>query len=141
MDAFNKRWRAVTVCASTVVDRDVCANLEPPQQQRCAWFALGDDAFSRLGRLCHIPGEWFVNLDLIEQLHPRRDTSDLACVPDGDAAVARLKRYLRRTAPPAAHHVSFDDDCDPQLITARSRSALVTALHGVARIAASERAR
>jgi hypothetical protein len=37
--------------------------------------------------------------------------------------------------------VSFDDDCDPQLITARSRSALVTALHGVARIAASERTR
>jgi hypothetical protein len=138
MDAFNKRWRALTVCAATVVERDICANLEPPEQ-RCTWFALGDDAFFPLGRLCHIPGEWFVNLDLIEQLHPRRDPTELACVPDGEAAVTRVRRYLRRTAPAVARQVSFDSDCDPQLITARSRGALVTALHGVAHLAAVAR--
>jgi hypothetical protein len=138
MDAFNRRSRAVTVCASTVVEREVCGNLEPPKE-RCTWFALGDSGFFPLGRLCHVTSEWFVNLDLIEQLYPRRDPTELACVPHGDAAVARVRRYLRRTAPAVAHQVSFDSDCDPQLITARRRSALVTALRAVAHLAAVAR--
>jgi hypothetical protein len=138
MDAFNERWRAVTACAPDVAERDVCGNLKRTKE-RCDWYALGDGGFFPLGQLCRVPSEWFVNLDLIEQFYPRSDPTELACVPHGDAAVARLRRYLRRTAPLVAHGVFFDDDCDPQLITAPSRSALVTALHGVAHIAASER--
>ena len=139
MDAFNRRWRAATVCDASVEGpvRDVCGNLTP--QRRCDWYALGDTGSFPLGTLCDYGREWSVLLDLIEQLYPRRVQADLACDPEGDAALDRVERYLRRTAARVLRNVFFDSDCDPQLIAAPYRSAMVTVLHGVARLAASAR--
>ena len=142
MDDFNSSWRATTVCLSTLKGtvRDTCGNVPRPKEP-CDWYALGDSGFFGLGALCRVEREWSIDLDLIEQFHPRADPGELACFPQGDDALDRLKRYLRRTAPRVARNLFFDADCDPQLIVASYRSAVVTALHAVARIAAAERAR
>jgi hypothetical protein len=116
-----------------------CGNL-PRANEPCDWYAIGEGGIFGRGQLCRAGREWGVNVDLIEQFHPRADPGELACVPQGDDALDRLKRYLRRTAPRVARTLFFDADCDPQLIVASYRSAVVTALHAVARIGAAERA-
>jgi hypothetical protein len=142
VDQFNRHWRAQTVCAVGMHSqvRASCGNVPQPKRP-CAWTLLGDAGFFPLGELCWVKGRWFVNLDLIEQFHPNADPADLACVPDGDRALARVRRYVERTAPRVARQVFFDEDCDPQLVDARSRTAVITVLHAVARIGARARAK
>jgi hypothetical protein len=75
------------------------------------------------------------NIDLVGELNP--PGGDLNCVPEGDAALHRLRAYLVRTAPVVAKRLVFDVDCDPQLIAARRRADLVVALRAVAHLAAA----
>jgi hypothetical protein len=125
-DDLSRRWRAKTTCArGASAPRGRCANL-PLGPEHCRWIAFGD--------LCHVPSEWFIELDLIGELHS--PGADLNCVPEGDDAVARVRAYLARTAPAVRKRLFFDSDCDPQLITARHRADLVVALHAVARLRA-----
>jgi hypothetical protein len=124
---LNDRWRAMTRCASGVTaPRDRCANL-PLSSERCRWIAFGD--------LCRLPTEWFINVDLVGELNP--PGGELSCVPEGDAALRRLRAYLARTAPAVLRRLVFDSDCDPQLIAARRRSDVVVALHAIARLLAA----
>jgi hypothetical protein len=140
MDDFNRRWRALTVCAAGLRGpvRVSCVNVAQ-SKERCVWYAIGEGGLFGLGDLCHAPREWSVDVDLVEQFYPRSDPAELACVPHGDDALDRLKRYLRRTAPSVLRAVFFDGDCDPQFMSAPYRSAVVTTLHAIARIAAHER--
>jgi hypothetical protein len=140
LDDFNRRWRAVTVCAPGLSGglRDDCGNYTP-RKHGCSWFGIGTSGFFGLGDLCDLGKQWAVDVDLVTEFYPRSDPSDLACLPQGDAALARLRRYLKRTAPRVQHLTFFDGDCDPQLMAFPYRSAGVTVLHAVARIAAAER--
>jgi hypothetical protein len=122
---LDRRWRAVTTCLpGKTAPSGRCANI-PLGSDRCTWIAFGD--------VCHAFSEWFTNIDLVGELHS--PGADLSCVPDGDDAVARVRAYLLRHAPAVPKRVFFDDDCDPQLITARRRADLEVALRAVARLA------
>jgi hypothetical protein len=124
---LDRRWRAVTQCApGPTAPSGRCANV-PLGSDRCTWIAFGD--------VCHAGSEWFTNIDLVGELNlPGRE---LSCVPEGDDAVARVRRYLLRHAPLVRKRVVFDDDCDPQLITAKRRADLAVALRAVARLASA----
>jgi hypothetical protein len=140
VDDFNRRWRAVTACAVGLRGpvRISCGNVAR-STARCNWYPLGEGGLFGLGDLCHDDHGWSVDVDLVEQFSPHSDPGELACVPHGDAALARLKRYLRSSAPRVLRATFFDDDCDPQFISASHRSAMVTTLHAIARIAAQRR--
>jgi hypothetical protein len=140
MDDFNRRWRAATVCAAGLGGpvRISCGNVAR-STARCEWYPLSEGGLFGLGDLCRDERGWSVDVDLVEQFHPHSDPGELACVTDGDDALARLKRYLRHSAPRVLRATFFDADCDPQLIAASYRSAVVTTLHAIAQIGAHER--
>jgi hypothetical protein len=70
-DDLNDRWRAVTRCArGTTAPRDRCANL-PLSSDRCRWMAFGD--------VCHLPSEWFTNVDLVGRAQPAWAATSTAC--------------------------------------------------------------
>ncbi|MGZ8633996.1 MAG: hypothetical protein ACXWZZ_09105, partial [Solirubrobacteraceae bacterium] len=107
---------------------DWCGNT-PARLRGCKMFGVGE--------LCAFGGQWGAFVDMADLFYPGRVFG--TCYGEGRRARARLRDYLRRTAPGALRRASFDFDCRPQLIQTHRRADLVVVLHAIARIAAHVR--
>jgi hypothetical protein len=130
-DEIHARWRAQTTCSATIVRQipDWCGNT-PVRNGGCLWFGIGEGCAFGVRT-------WGTYVRLADTFYPGKVFG--TCDREGQRARARLRDYLRRTAPAVLRHTTFNPDCRPQIIQTPRRSDLVVVLHAIARIAAHVR--
>jgi hypothetical protein len=132
---IHARWRAQTTCTATTVNRipDWCGNT-PPRPGPCVWYGVGEGcALVYAGDA----SKWGAFVDLADTVFEGRVVG--TCDDEADRARARLRAYLKRTAPAVLRRTRFDVDCRPQTLQTRRRGDLFVVLHAIARIAAHVR--
>jgi hypothetical protein len=136
--ALEARERAVTSCTAATAPeaRNWCAN-RPPLTSFCT--LTGPDDVCRYPATDGGPVRWSGAPDLILAFLDPPKERDAAVDPDGDRALARLRRYLRTHEPAAARDCEFDAD-DLAYFTCSRRAYAVDILYATARIHAAAKA-
>jgi hypothetical protein len=102
--------RAVTTCLAAYAPegRNACSNNASDARKRCVQVGIDDVcAYSADGRY---RASWGGHPDLIIAFLDAPKASEAAVDPDGDRALARLRRYLRAHHPQALRRCDFDAD-------------------------------
>jgi hypothetical protein len=130
-DEVHTRWRAQTTCSASTARQipDWCGNT-PARHGGCTWFGVGEGCAFGVRA-------WGAYVRLADLFYPGRVFG--TCDREGQRARARLRDYLRRTAPGVLRRASFNLDCRPQFVQTHRRADLVVVLHAIARIAAHVR--
>ena len=125
--------RAITTCLAVYAPegRNACSNNASDARKRCVQVGIDD--------VCSYPADgryrasWGGQPDLIIAFLDAPKASEAAVDPDGDRALARLRRYLRAHHPQALRRCDFDAD-DLAYFTCPTRADATAILYAATRI-------